>query len=235
MATQALRAPLFSRITSKGRPTSWAVGMPFTFIIVLLIGLFAYFASKATSYGERLSQAQNDLATQQRSLDAATKRVGQAEADLVVLRNPGLTTVTLQAPAPAEAAKPSKESKAKAKSKDEEKPASTVWASATWGDLGGRAFVLLRAYGLAQPPAGKTYQAWYEATGKPQSLGVLDPGPTGSAFLEGKDLAPAAQARRVFVALGAEGANEPEAGPPLMEAKLSATPPAAHATPEGEK
>jgi hypothetical protein len=209
--------------------------MPFTIIIVSLIALFAYFASKATSYGERLAQAQKDLALQQESLVAATKRVGVAEADLVVLRSPGLTTVTLQAPAPAEAAKSSAK-KPKAKSEGEETtPPNPAWASATLGDLGGKAFILLRAYGLQQPLAGKSYQVWYEAAGKPQSLGMLEVGPTGSAFLEGREIAPAAQARRVFVALGAEGAKEPEAGPPLMEAKLATAPPAAKVVPADEK
>ncbi len=224
MATKVYETPrLFTRIISKGRPTSWAVGLPFAIVIVVLIAAFAYSASRATTYSEQLGAAQHDLATQQQNLDSAQKRLTTDEMDLAIAKSPGVATVNLQP-----AAKPAA---------DSDTPAvQPAWASATWGEVGGRTFVLLRAYGLTTPPQGKAYQAWFEgADPKPVLLGALDPGPAGSAFVMGKELPAMATAKRVFVTLGAEDGKVVPAGAPLMEAKLVAPQTADKAPPAADK
>lgn len=199
--TRVLKKPApFARIIEKGRPTSWAVGLPVAVIIVALIGLFAYFASKAMTYSQQLVEANQTLAQQQTTVDAAQKRLTAVEGDLSIANNPGKTTVLLQPAAKGE----------------------TAWGSAVWGEVGGKGFLRLRAYGLKEPAQGQTYQAFFEgADKKPVLLGVLDPGPSGSAFVAGKDL-PAA-GNRVFVTLNPENAKQPAAdAKPLMEASLQA-------------
>jgi hypothetical protein len=200
MATIAHNTPTFSRIISKGRPTSWALGVPVVFVLVVLLALFAYFASRASSFSQQLDGARLELVNNQKITNVAQRALTQAQSDLGIAKSPGRTTLTLQ-------------------SSDK---AATAWASAVWGENAGNAFVLLRAYGLKTPATGQAYQVWYEGTaGKPQLIGVLDPGPTGSAYVAGKDLPAMNQSKRLFVVLGAEDAKEVKAGAiPLLETKL---------------
>lgn len=199
MATQAHDTPTFSRIISKGRPTSWTFGIPITIVVVALLALFAYFASKSSSYASELEATRLQMTQQQQGLTAAQQRLTTLESDLALARNPGLTTVTLQ---------PSKDSNG-------------AWASAVWGEMAGKGFLEVRAYGLKPAGEGKAYQAWFQAgEEKPVLVGVLDPGPNGAGFAMGKELPAAAKGGRVFVNLAAESAKTVE-GTPLLEAKLN--------------
>ena len=198
MATQAYDTPKFSRIISKGRPTSWTLGIPITIVVVALIGLFAYFASKASGYQSELEATRLQMTQQQQGLAAAQQRLTSLDSELALARAPGLTTITLQ---------PAKDSSA--------------WASAVWGEMSGKGFIQLRAYGLKPVADGKAYQAWYQAgEEKPVMLGTLDPGPNGAAFAMGKDLPAAANGGRVFVNLGDESAKAVN-GATVMEATLA--------------
>ena len=111
------------------------------------------------------------------SWTAAQQRLTTLESDLVLARNPGLTTVILQ---------PSKDSNG-------------AWASAVWGEMAGKGFLEVRAYGLKPAGEGKAYQAWFQAgEEKPVLVGVLDPGPNGAGFAMGKELPAAAKGGRVL-------------------------------------
>ena len=198
--TQVHDSPTFSRITSKGRPTSWTLGIPITIVLVALIGLFAYFASKSSSMSSQVDAANQQLAQQQQGLAAVQQKLTQNEADLAIAHNPGMATVILQ---------PTKDSNA-------------AWASAVVGDAGSKGFVQVRGYGLKSAPNGKAYQVWFQAAGDAQPLliGILDPGPDGAAFAQGKDLPSMAKGGgRVFINIGDEKATSVN-GTTLLESKL---------------
>jgi hypothetical protein len=203
-ATGPGESEALSRIAGKRRPTSWAVGLPVAALILALIGLFTYFASKAENCSYQLDQARRELTQKRQTLAAAEGRLSRLEIDLQAARNPGRTTVALL---PQDA--------------EEARVAGGAWGSAVWGEVGGKGFVQLRAYGLRPPPQGKVYQAWLETSGgAPHLLGTLDPGPQGAAYVEGKGLAAPDLARRVFVTLGDEGATS-AGGPTLFQASLA--------------
>jgi hypothetical protein len=203
-ATEPGDSDALSRIAGRRRPTSWAVGLPVAGLILALIGLFTYFASKAESCSYELQQARRELTQKRQTLAAAEQRLSQLETDLQAAHSPGRTTVALR---PQDA--------------EEARAAAGAWGSAVWGEIGGKGFVQLRVYGLHPPPQGKVYQAWIEASGgKPHLLGTLDPGPEGAAYVEGKALAAPDTARRLFVTLGDEGATS-VGGPTLLQASLA--------------
>jgi hypothetical protein len=197
--TQVYDSPTFSRITSKGRPTSWTLGVPITIVVVALIGLFAYFASKASSLSSQVDSANQQLAQQQQGFAAVQQKLTQNEAELAIAHNPGVATVILQ---------PTKDSNG-------------AWASAVLGEAGSKGFVQVRGYGLKSVSNGKAYQVWFQAAGddKPVLVGILDPGPDGAAFAQGKDLPSMAKGGRAFVNVGDEKATSVN-GSTLLEAKL---------------
>ncbi len=208
--TQTIDAPAFSRIVSKGRSTSWTVGLPFGILVIALIAGLAYFASKAGGLEQRYNSSQQQIQAAQTTIDGMQKRLTQMESDLAVAHSPGTTTVLMQ---PA-----SKDGKA--------------WGSAILGETAGKGFLDVRAYGLEPAPQGKAYQVYLDVADAkaPQFLGTLDPGPNGAAFSEGKDVPASGKAKRVFVVLADETAKDPGKAQPLMQASLQ--PPAEKAADE---
>jgi len=197
--THIQNTPSFSRIVSKGRPTSWTLGIPITVLVVAMLGLIAFFASRASTYSSQLEESQKALAAQQQTTDANNKKLTGLEGDLALAHNPGNMALTLA---------PTKESNG-------------AWASAVVGDQAGKGFAEVRAYGLKPAAEGKAFQAWMQSgTEKPVLLGILDPGPNGAAFAMGKDL-PMAKDGRVFVNLGDASAKDVN-GATILEAKIGA-------------
>ena len=204
MATTSVGNEPFSRIVEARKTTSWSIGIPIAVAVVVVVALLAYFAAKATQAQEQAAQAQQAVQQQQQMLTSLQQKVGAYDAQLNQLRDPGRTTVILQAPAaPKRGA-----------------PTSTAWGAAIWGEQpDGKSWMRLNAYGLSPAPAGKVYQFWFvSAAGDSIPVGKVDPNPEGSAYLEGKDLPGVDQGKSAMVTLDDENAKTH--GQPLFQGSL---------------
>ena len=93
--THIANTPSFSRIVSKGRPTSWSLGIPITVLVVAMLALVAFFASRASSYSTQLEESQRNMAAMQQASDANAKKAAGLEGEMALLSSPGSTSVTL--------------------------------------------------------------------------------------------------------------------------------------------
>ncbi|GAC1347070.1 MAG: hypothetical protein NVSMB23_25760 [Myxococcales bacterium] len=193
--------PSFSRLTAGRASSSWMVAVPATFLGVALVILMAWLAARASSRQQQLDGLQKESAATQKTLEAAQKQVVGLQSELEVARDPGRTTVFLQAPAAAQAGKRGS------------KPAAATaaaWGAATWGEASGKSWIRLSAYGVSAPPQGQAIKVWFEPRqGSPIEIGKLDPSPTGTALVEGKGLPSVDQGKRLFAALEADSAKAP--------------------------
>jgi len=205
MATTTVGNQPFSRIVESRKTSSWSIGIPIAILIVIAVGLLAYFAAKASQAREQLALAQQAAQQQQQQVTQIQQRLGTLDAELNRLRDPGRTTVILQSAATG---------------KRGAKPASAAWGAATWGEqTDAKSWMRLSAYGLAPAPAGKAYQFWFlSATGDSVLAGRLEPNTEGSAFIEGKDLPGVDQGKLALVSLDDENAKTHSQ--PLFQAQL---------------
>ncbi|HXN82647.1 MAG TPA: anti-sigma factor [Myxococcales bacterium] len=214
-------SPSFSRLTSGRRSSSWTIAVPTTFLAVAVVVLMAWLAARASSRQTQLETLQRDLAASQQTLAAAQKQVVTAQAELEIARDPGRTTVVMQAPAPA-------------KGKSVARPEAAAWGAAVWGESQGKSWHRISAYGLQTAPPGHQIHVWFEPIkGPPLPLGKLEPAPNGTALLEAKDLPGVDQGKRLFVSLEARNAKAP-AGPVLFEASLPKLVPQTRAAPDAK-
>jgi cell division protein FtsB len=204
----------FARIVESRKTTSWTIGIPIAVAVVVVVALLAYFAAKATQAREQLAQVQQSVQQQQQMLTSLQQRVGAYETELNRLRDPGRTTVILQAAAPKKGS-----------------AASSAWGAATWGEqTDGKSWMRLSAYGLQPPPAGKVYQLWFVAlSGDSIPVGKVEPNVDGNAYLEGKDLPAVDQGKTAMVAL--DDPNAKTHGDPLFQAALPKLTPEQHGAP----
>jgi hypothetical protein len=201
-------SPSFSRLTSGRRASSWTIAVPATFLAVAVVVLMAWLAARASSRQAQLETLQRDLAAAQQTMAAAQKQVVTVQADLEMARDPGRTTVVMEAPATT------------AKGKREARPDTAAWGAAVWGESQGKSWQRISAYGLQAPPPGRQISAWFEPIkGTPLLLGKLEPSPNGTALLEAKDLPGVDQGKRLFVSVQETNAKAP-GGPVLFEASL---------------
>lgn len=201
-------APSFARLTGSRRSSSWTIALPATFLAVALVVLMAWLAARASSRQAQLETLQRDAAASQQTLAAAQKQVQTVQSQLELARDPGRTTVVLQASAPA------------GRSAKGAVAANSSWGAAAWGESNGKSWVRLNAYGLVNPPQGKSLIVWFAPLqGAPVSLGKLEPSPSGTAQLEAKDLPGVDQGKRLFASVEAENAKAP-VGPVLFGADL---------------
>jgi len=218
MATTTVGNQPFSRIVESRKTSSWSIGIPIAILIVIAVGLLAYFAAKASQARDQLAMAQQAAQQQQQQVTQIQQRLGTLDAELNRVRDPGRTTVILQGAATGKRGK----------------PASAAWGAATWGEqTDAKSWMRLNAYGLGQSPAGKAYQFWFvPASGNPVLAGKLEPNTEGSAFLEGKDLPGVDQGNMALVSLDDENAKTP--GQPLFQAQLPKLSPSQHAAPQSQ-
>jgi cell division protein FtsB len=216
MATSSVGNEPFSRIVEARKTTSWSIGIPIAVAVVVVVAFVAYFAAKATQAREQLAQAQQAVQQQQQMLTSLQQKIGAYEAQLNQLRDPGRTTLILQAPAA-----PKKGS-----------PASTAWGAAIWGEQPeGKSWMRLNAYGLSPAPAGKVYQLWLvAASGDSILVGKVEPNIEGNASVEGKDLPGVDQGKSAMVTLDDENAKTH--GQPLFQGALPKLKPEQHAPPQ---
>jgi hypothetical protein len=192
------------------------VAVPATFLGVALVILMAWLAARASSRQQQLDGLQKEYAVSQKTVEAAQKQVVGLQSELELARDPGRTTVVLQAPVP------------KASSNRGAKPAaaSAAWGAATWGETAGTSWIRLSAYGLTAPPRGQVIRVWFEPRqGNPIEVGKLDPSKTGTALLEGKGLPEVDQGKRLLAAIEPEAAKAPGSNV-LFEANLPKLEPA---------
>jgi hypothetical protein len=177
------------------------VAVPATFLGVALVVLMAWLAARASSRQQQLEGLQKEYAVSQKAVEAAQKQVVGLQSDLEWARDPGRTTVMLQAPV------------AKAAGSRGAKPAaatSTAWGVATWGETAGTSWIRLAAYGLTAPSRGQVIRVWFEPRqGKPIEVGKLDPPQSGTALLEGKALPAVDQGKRILAVIEPEAATAP--------------------------
>jgi len=216
MATSTVGNEPFSRLVESRKTTSWSIGIPIAVFVVVAVALLAYFAAKATQAREQLAQAQQGLQQQQQQVTQVQQRLGQFEAELNRLHDPGRTTVILQA------AGTGKRGKA---------AASEAWGAATWGEqTDGKSWMRLNAYGLSPAPPGKVYKFWFVSAADDSILvGKVDPSTDGNADAEGKDLPGVDQGKMALVSLDDENAKTH--GQPLFQAALPKLTPSQHAAP----
>ena len=215
MATSTVGNEPFSRLVESRKTTSWSIGIPIAIVVVVAVGLLAYFAAKATQAREQVALGQQSLQQQQQQLTQVQQRFGQIEAELNRLRDPGRTTVILQS------AGAGKRGKA----------ASSAWGAATWGEQpDGKSWMRLNAYGLAPAPAGKVYRFWFvSASGDSVLVGKVEPNTEGNSEAEGKDLPGVDQGKMAVVSLDEENAKTHDQ--PLFQAALPKLTPSQHAAP----
>lgn len=209
--------PSFSRLTAGRHSSSWMVAVPATFLGVALVILMAWLAARASSRQQQVEGLQKDYAANQKTLEAAQKQVVGLQSDLELARDPGRTTVVLQAP-PAKAA-------------GKRGAASAAWGAATWGESQGKSWIRLAAYGVTAPAQGQIIHVWFEPRqGAPIEVGKLDPSQAGTALLEGKGLPAVDQGKRIFATVEPESAKAPgtnvlfEANLPKLEPLTKAAP-----------
>jgi hypothetical protein len=167
----------------------------------------AWLAARASSRQTQLETLQRDLAAVQQTMAAAQKQVAMVQADLEMARDPGRTTVVMEAPATA-------------KGRQAARPDAAAWGAAVWGESQGKSWHRISAYGLQPAPRGHQIHAWFEPIkGAPLPLGKLEPAPNGTALLEAKDLPGVDQGKRLFVSVQETNAKAP-GGPVLFEASL---------------
>ena len=213
--------PSFSRLTAGRASSSWMVAVPATFLGVALVILMAWLAARASSRQQQLDGLQKDYATNQKTLEAAQKQVVGLQSDVELARDPGRTTVVLQAPV----------SKAAATRGAKPAAAAAAWAAATWGETSGKSWIRLYAYGVTAPPRGQAIKVWFEPRqGSPIEIGKLDPSQTGTALLEGKGLPEVDQGKRILASIDPEAAKAPGSNV-LFEANLPKLEPLTKAAP----
>lgn len=218
MATTSVGNQPFSRIVESRKTTSWSIGVPIAIVVVVAVALLAYFAAKATQNREQLAQAEQSVQQQQQQLTQVQQRVGQLDAELNRLRDPGRTTVILQS----------------ATAKRGKATTAGAWGAATWGEqTDGKSWLRLNAYGLSPAPSGKAYQFWFvSASGDSVLAGKVDPNSDGSAWVEGKDLPAVDQGKMALVSLDDENAKTH--GQPLFQAPLPKLTPSQHGAPPAQ-
>ena len=224
MSTQTLpdpSVPAFSRLTEGRATNSWKSAIPIVVAVVAIIALLAYLASALTSSSEKLAAAQRENEASRQSVEGFQKQSAQLQAENVLLKNAGRTTVMLEAAKPAVPA-------VKGNKKTAEAPApATAWAAATWGEaVDGKTWMRVSAYGLPASADSKAYHLWFTPlNGAPVDAGKLDPAADGSAFAMMKDLPAVDQGKSLAVSLDEEGAKAP--GTALMSAQLPTLKPSA--------
>jgi len=219
MATRTLSSPApFSRIVESRATSSWRAAIPAAVIVIAAIAAAAYFAAKASEQSQLLAGTRAEMTQNAQSLSQLQSHAATLEGDMNRLRSAGRTTVILKAAAP------------KATRKGATAEASSAWAAATWGEeADGKTWIRTDAYGLAQPPQGKTYGVWFEAAdGSVVPVAKLEPAADGSAFAEGKDLPGIDKGKRLFASLDDEDAKKP--GTELFQADLPRLKPLASAS-----
>jgi hypothetical protein len=162
-------------------------------VIVALVAVLAYLASRLSSYSQQLSEAQRDAAAARQSAEGMQKQMAQLQRELAMARSAGRVTVVLQ-------------------TVEKGKSALKAWGAATWGELNdGTSWLRLSVYGLSPATPGKVYNAWLEPTsGAPVLVGRVDVDQEGNAFVMASGLPAVDQGKRVFVSLDSEGAKAPE-------------------------
>jgi hypothetical protein len=214
-------SPSFSRLTGHRRASSWTIAVPTTFLVVALVVIMAWLAARASSRQTQLETLQRDLAASQQALAAAQKQVQMAQTELETARDPGRTTVVMQAPVTGKGSRAVR-------------PEAAAWGAAVWGESQGKSWHRISAYGLQAPPRGHQIHAWFEPIkGPPLPLGKLEPAPNGTALLEVKDLPGVDQGKRLFVSMEETNAKAP-GGPVLFEASLPKLVPQTKAAPDAK-
>jgi anti-sigma-K factor RskA len=195
------------------------VAIPATFLGVALIILMAWLAARASSRQQQLDVLQKEYAATQKTLEAAQKQVVGLQSDLETARDPGRTTVVLQAPA------------GKAVARGAKPGAAAAWAAATWGETTGKSWIRLSAYGVTAPAQGQAIKVWFEPRqGSPIELGRLDPSQAGTALVEAKGLPEVDQGKRILASIEPEAAKAPGSNV-LFEANLPKLEPVTKAAP----
>jgi hypothetical protein len=210
MATRTLSSPApFSRIVESRATSSWRAAIPAAVIVIAAIAAAAYFAAKASEQSQLLAGTRAEMTQNTQTLSQLQSHTATLEGEMNRLRSAGRTTLILKAAAPKASRKGAPAAEA-----------SSAWAAATWGeDADGKTWIRTDAYGLAQPPQGKTYGLWFEAAdGSVVPVAKLEPAADGSAFAEGKDLPGVDKGKRLFASLDDEDAKKP--GTELFQADL---------------
>jgi hypothetical protein len=221
MATRTLSSPApFSRIVEARATSSWRAALPAAIIVIAAIVGAAYFAAKASEQSQLLAGTRAEMTQNTQALSQLQSHTATLEGDVNRLRSAGRTTVILKAAAP----------NASRKGAAAAAEASSAWAAATWGEAAdGKTWIRTDAYGLAQPPQGKTYGVWFEAAdGSVVPVAKLEPAADGSAFADGKDLPGIDKGKRVFASLDDEDAKKP--GAEVFQADLPKLKPLASAS-----
>jgi hypothetical protein len=214
-------SPSFSRLTSGRRASSWTIAVPASFLAVAVVVLMAWLATRASSGQTLLETLQRDLSAAQQTMAAAQKQVATLQADLETARDPGRTTVVLEAPATG-------------KGKSGPRSDTAARGAAVWGESQGQGWLRISAYGLQAPPPGRQINAWFEPIkGAPLLLGKLEPSPNGIALLEAKGLPGVDQGKRLFVSVE-ETTTKAPAGSVLFEASLPKLVPQTRAAPDAK-
>src|SRR5947209_7061115 len=118
MATTTAGNQPFSRIVDSGKTSSWSIAIPVAIVVVIAVALLAYFAARASQARDQLTMAQQGAQQQQQQVTQIQQRLGALDAELTRVRDPGRTTVILQAAATGKRGK----------------AASGAWGAATWGE-----------------------------------------------------------------------------------------------------
>jgi hypothetical protein len=185
--TVADTKPTFSRLTEGKTRHSWRAALPAVVVIVAVIALIGFLASKLSTYSQKASAAERDASQYREQQTGLTKQIGDLQKDVTLARSPGRTTVILES---AQAGK--KGASAAAKS----------WAAVTWGELPtGKSWMRVNAYGLSQSLEGnKAYHVWMEPqTGDPVDIGAIDVDQNGSGFVLKAELPAIDQGKAVML------------------------------------
>jgi anti-sigma-K factor RskA len=218
--------PTFARLTGRKASNSWRAAVPAVVVIVALVGLLGYLASSVSSYSQKAALAQRDSDDTRQQMGTMTKQVGTLQTELTAARDPGRTTVVLEA---------GDKSAAPAKKKAVATPAAeTAWAAATWGEAaGGKTWMRINAYGLAKLENGQSIHIWMtQASGEPVDLGALDADQNGSAYLLANNLPALDQGKSLTLSQDDSGSKQPgkvlaKTDLPKLQASASAPPTAA--------
>jgi hypothetical protein len=204
MDTATDTRPTFSRLTEGKTRHSWRAAVPVVVVLVAIVGLVAYLASRLSSYSQRAIAAEHDASQYREQVTAITKQVGDLQKDVTLARSPGRTTVILEAAQPAKPQGGKKKATAPS--------TSGAWAAVTWGELpSGKTWLRVNAYGLAPSlEGGKAYHVWMQPqSGDPVDVGVLEADQNGSGFAMKSDLPAIDQGKSVMLTVDAQDAKRP--------------------------
>jgi anti-sigma-K factor RskA len=217
--------PSFSRLTEGAATQSWRAAIPIVVVIVAVVALVGFLASRLSTYSQKASLAERDAGQYHDQLTAMSKQIGDLQKEVTLDRTPGRTTVILEA-----AAEP------KGKKGAAVSPAAKSWAAVTWGELpNGTSWMRVNAYGLPQSlEGGKAFHVWMTPqTGDPVDVGALDVDQNGSGFAMKSDLPGIDKGKAVM--LTTDPANSKQPGDAIAKADLPTLQPTMTAAPKAQE